>query len=1177
MRLARLDLLSYGRFTDAFFEFPQGERDLHIVFGPNESGKSTSLTAIEDLLFGIPNRSPYNFLHDHEAMRIGAMLENGDDRLEFRRRKGRSETILGLDGLPMPGGEGLLGPFLGGADRVFFDRMFNLGHDRLADGGRAILAAGDDDIGQILFSVGTGLSDVRERLSRLEKEADELWAPRRSERRRYYQAEGRFNNATRQQREHSLSAKAWLTARKELDDAERVHGESRRQHEVTSVELKKLARIRRVHASVRRKGELERKIAVAGAVIELPENAAAILAEAERHEAEKSSRIEILASQLDQTRQKLEGLDFDEALVRRTDDITQLHEQRIKIRGEKDDLPKRRRELEDELGDLARLAKELGWDATGPVELIDRVPTRGKIARLHSLEARRGKLETEVEAASKADEGAQTSLSEKMDRLNQMGEALDVSRLSAVLNAVRDSGDVANRISLAQDRVQEVSEQIGRAVGSLKPSVPDGADIEALPVPLRTTVEEHNDLVRDWTRRQRETKQRLADSQNALELDRKALEHRVRDEGVVAPDTLEKARSRRNDLWKLVELKYIESSPIPQEKTQAYAAELEHLPSAFGGAVREADTVADRRFDKAEEAGRLTELTRNMIEKETIIAQLEARVDVLKGEGDQLDRAWLTLWADVPIEVLEPETMLAWLSTRDYIATARGLQREAQRKLDTCKIEEREARTRVVAKLAVLDVDTGKMQSDSLRVVIEWAEAFHRDQKEKAKRLEEMREAARDAQTDVEQRRHELQRAQSALEVWRKQWSTAVAEVDLKIEAEPEAVSAQIEVIEQMCDHSSTAKQLRDKRIATIERDIAEFGRRVAEAVAELAPDLVGTDVDDAVLALECRRDEAVSSHKQQEELSETVVSLQGKIEKLEDDRRKAWDPVQPLKEAARIEKIDDLKSAIEQSDHLRVLRRDLAGALETLDQQGDGLATDVLEKECRDVDIDQVRAREEEAEGELKRLQEQLDETVEARTKARQAFQAIGGDDTAAKAAADRQEALAAMRAAAERYVRIRSSGVLLRWAIDRYRREKQGPLLKRAGELFRILTLNSFERLEVAFDERDSMHLTGVRPDGETVEVPGLSTGTEDQLFLALRIAAVEDYLGNALALPFVADDLFINFDPERSAAGFEVLGQLAERTQVLFYTHHSHLVDVARETLGAGTNVVSLAEVA
>ena len=53
MRLARLDLIRYGRFTDASYELPQGERDLHIVFGLNESGKTTSLTAIEDLLFGI--------------------------------------------------------------------------------------------------------------------------------------------------------------------------------------------------------------------------------------------------------------------------------------------------------------------------------------------------------------------------------------------------------------------------------------------------------------------------------------------------------------------------------------------------------------------------------------------------------------------------------------------------------------------------------------------------------------------------------------------------------------------------------------------------------------------------------------------------------------------------------------------------------------------------------------------------------------------------------------------------------------------------------------------------------------------------------------------------------------------------------------------------------------------
>ena len=88
-------------------------------------------------------------------------------------------------------------------------------------------------------------------------------------------------------------------------------------------------------------------------------------------------------------------------------------------------------------------------------------------------------------------------------------------------------------------------------------------------------------------------------------------------------------------------------------------------------------------------------------------------------------------------------------------------------------------------------------------------------------------------------------------------------------------------------------------------------------------------------------------------------------------------------------------------------------------------------------------------------------------------------------------------------------------------------------------------------------------------------MSTGTADQLYLSLRVASIEDYLERADALPFLADDLFVNFDNYRAAAGFRLLGQLAEKTQVLFFTHHQHLVDIARETLGASIHVVNLTE--
>ncbi|MBY9039586.1 hypothetical protein K7461_29850, partial [Pseudomonas fluorescens] len=140
-----------------------------------------------------------------------------------------------------------------------------------------------------------------------------------------------------------------------------------------------------------------------------------------------------------------------------------------------------------------------------------------------------------------------------------------------------------------------------------------------------------------------------------------------------------------------------------------------------------------------------------------------------------------------------------------------------------------------------------------------------------------------------------------------------------------------------------------------------------------------------------------------------------------------------------------------------------------------------------------------------VKELRNRLMEAREARNAARQAFEAVGGDDRAARDAADRQAALAEMTEIAEQYVRLRSAITLLQWSIDRYRREKQAPMLKRAGELFAILTCGSFQMLQLEFDEHDNMHLAGLRQDGRRVPVAGMSTGTADQLYLALRIAAV------------------------------------------------------------------------
>jgi len=185
----------------------------------------------------------------------------------------------------------------------------------------------------------------------------------------------------------------------------------------------------------------------------------------------------------------------------------------------------------------------------------------------------------------------------------------------------------------------------------------------------------------------------------------------------------------------------------------------------------------------------------------------------------------------------------------------------------------------------------------------------------------------------------------------------------------------------------------------------------------------------------------------------------------------------------------------------------------------------------------------------------------------------AIHGQDDAAIAEANRQVAIAQMSGAIERYVKLRVSTRMLRWAIDRYREEKQDPLLKRAGQIFSTVTLGSYTGLTVDYDG-DRPLLKGRRPDGKHVGVEGLSSGTRDQLFLALRIAALEQHLASGgRPLPFIADDLFINFDDKRAAAAFGVLAELAQRTQVIYLTHHTHLTSIAAERVGMGLSVVAL----
>ena len=99
MRFRRLEIPAYGPFTDFTLDLPKGSTDFHLIYGPNEAGKSSLLRAIRSLLFGIPGQTTDNFQHDYKKLRILAELEdaNGSSQV-FQRRKGSKNTLLDRDG-----------------------------------------------------------------------------------------------------------------------------------------------------------------------------------------------------------------------------------------------------------------------------------------------------------------------------------------------------------------------------------------------------------------------------------------------------------------------------------------------------------------------------------------------------------------------------------------------------------------------------------------------------------------------------------------------------------------------------------------------------------------------------------------------------------------------------------------------------------------------------------------------------------------------------------------------------------------------------------------------------------------------------------------------------------------------------------------------------------------------
>lgn len=1135
MRFSQLTLERYGRFKDCSLSFRPGQPDLHVIYGENEAGKSTTLAAVSDLLFGFPKRSPYNFRFDYGLLRIGAVMEADGSRFACRRRKADANSLV--DEADRPLDDGPLRALLHGYDRERFRLAFSLDQDRLREGGEAMVEA-KDNLGQALFAAGSGLTGVSAVMGALEAEAKQVWA-RRGAALPYNVAQRQHEEAQKRMRELSLKPKAWSDSQTDLKRKEERRSQLQTERTEAAQERRRLERLRRIGPDVRRREAV--LLALQDHPVSLWLSAAAEEAGAANLLAlEKANRDRAQASNLlAEAESHLAGLATDVEALAAAEAVEELAMRRGAEEKAAADLPNRQAELTDVRKRSLALQAELGGGVAAAPRLL--------VGRLRELAS----AFLSQSAALSENQAAAAELNHQLGPLRlsladaEVAEGL--AELTAAVDAARELGiDLDSRCQAGRSTVERLEQRRDDAMARLTPWVGSAASLAATPMVDAGEIEAA-DLAgrraRDELDAARQHSVSAREQLEVLALDRRRL---AEGGGAISADRVAGARADRQQRWGLIRTHLLTGAALPKPQETA---------DQFDDAVVQADQVADQRFALAADSGRLMALDDRAAALALARDQAEARAETAVAAAEQLAKAWADRLAASGLPALPPPALRSWLDMRREALAAEEEASQARAALALELDRRAQARSRLLDQAP--DTAPAIRDDEALTPLLVAATTRRAADEARNRHFTDLKAQVR----GLEDQLAAYARRALALEVkqttTREDWAreTAVAGLDLPIEG-AEVRLALLDDIRTLGEEA----QVLEQRITAMQQDKLRF----ADAVNGLADGHQQPAEPDPLRrldALRARVAEARSAADARRAHEDTRQARQADLNTAEAARQAALASLLPRLDALGLAEVAALPAALDTSREARRLREELDGLERRISEAGDGYPVPELAAAALQEDPDTLAERLAALELRVSALDAAVTAAADEAGSARQAFAALETGPAAADAAADAALARAEMDAQAETYLLKRSQAMVLRWTIERYRERQQNPLLARASALFRTLTLGRYTELRIDLDAA-APRLLGLCEDGASlVDVEHMSEGTTDQLFLALRLAAVEQAIAGGVRLPFLADDLFVNFDDARAAAGLQVLSELARSTQVLIFTHHQHLVDIAR----------------
>ena len=1155
MRIVRLDLIAYGPFSDKSLDLSEGMSGLHLIYGDNEAGKSTSLRALTAWLFGIPARTKDNYLHPNPQLRIGGKLRlSGGKKIEFIRRKGKKGTLLSPN-VDAVCDDSILSPFLSvGIDENLFTKLYGIDHDRLVAGGQELLNQ-SGDLGQALFSAAVGTAGLREILSDLRNGAEELFKPRATKK-RVNRAISGFKEAQKRIKDSILPVAQWKRLQKEL--AESLAAIQRVETKINEKnrEKSRLNRLNRVNGVLAERRALMARIDAMGNILLLPQEfddqrktaTGRLQAASERKQKAEAKRSRLI--------DESETLNVRTELLDNEDTILSIYKELGAVETAIKDRPRqdgKRRLLRNEAEQLLKgVRPDIELDSAEQLR-----PLTNNEKWIFGLVRKHGLLNQRREKAASTLRDITDEQEIIKRKLNQPEPSkIDLGELKSAVTVARKAGNLEQRLADSQKRAsdgkaacQSELSRLGRFSGTIEVLLKI-----AMPLPetldrFERRFDDISEKIKDYRRRQQE-----------LEADRIQTEQDLNvlllTGSVPAISELDQARLERDTGWRLIKQKYIKQMEVDNEIAE-FAADSD-LPSFYEQKVEIADQVSDKLRSAADQVVKRADLEARIEQLTTDRKALIKAVEEANTDRQAQKEEWHSIWKPLRVTPGSPREMKQWLlRVENLLANVQAVNtaaNDAKKLAENCKVL-KESISRQILKFD----SSISLQDMSLEAMINLCEQQIDQEENRLERKRRLEHTLEDMKIRIKRVRDELAAIEDDQTGWAREWRQAVDGLGLKADVHPEQATEAFNQLLAFFEKLDQSEEL-SKRIYGIDQVSEKFEKRVFEVADSIGFKREGQGALTIAAQLNRNLNEAREQRASLKKINAQEKELAEEIEDADITLRAAQQQLDSLKNQAQVETDDELESAGTNSRRFRELQQKLDLLEQELTRNGDGLSIAELEKEAAGSDIDAIEGDLDRVSAELVELQVNRDTLRDRRQSIRNEIKAKDGSAVAANASEEAEQYLAEIVSGAEQYLRLKIAALILEQRIEDYRKKNQAPVLARAGELFARLTLGSYASLRDELDESGKPILLGVRPNDSEVSVDGMSDGTRDQLYLSLRLATLEQHLSQGEPMPFVVDDILIGFDDSRTRVCLEILAELATRTQVLLFTHHRRVLELA-----------------